>query len=402
MPEFLLRAYKLEGYVDDGINTPYWTELTSYVTTPFNAPWFTRNNDGKPTSEGFKLSLVDTINITVLQKLKYVKYYIDNTARFIGIVAKSSPIVTNRTWEYDIYNGFYDLTKYKVESSEIHALLTGTADPYKYKAVDNTTFHNCSIPWLLEVLLAHKGFSVDATALYLENASTLVLSRTYDYYLRDIRLDVNMLYALNQDNALRYAIIDADMTDGYQFSKNKITAFDLFTLLCSVFSITVRWNGSSYLLERRANTQTSSEKYTIAQSNIWEYAENNIEGKLNVKNFMMRASARLNYYAFSAITPLQQWGTSIKGTGSTIAWYDSLIFLKQDKTKAAGETMDMSDISGFLQLRDMDNALYFRDGDDNETEYSFECSLQDTFYNVKEHFFDSRRERSIIKQGVFS
>jgi len=395
----------LLGYVDDGVNPSYWTSLSSSVVNDISIPVWTRNNNGTPTAEGFKLNIVDIIDSHILLYMKRIKFLIDGVPRFLGTVDKAQPQKSKRIWEYEILNGFYELTKYKIESSELLASLINTNDPYKFQPYDGQ-YSNVSVPWLLEVLLIKRGLTCDVSALYLENSDNQILLRTpYTYWLKDIRLDLAMLFILNQPVAVFYTTVDSDNTPGYSFSKNKINAFDLFVLLCAVFSITIRFEATqnypdgAYILERRKNAQTTSEQYIINQSDIWEHSQNisKIE-EVFMPNFEQRATQRANYLSY-IIRDLQSWGTVTKGKGRTIQWYDNLIFLMQDKTQSPGITLNMDTDS--LSYNDLKSSIYFKEDAYSETETELICPIQDVFFNVKSHFINPRRESSIVKQGVF-
>ncbi|MEW6506405.1 MAG: hypothetical protein AB1432_01535 [Bacteroidota bacterium] len=398
-----MRAFDLQGYIDNGTNSGYWTSLASAVANDIVIPWWTRNDNGTPTAEGFNLELVDTIDSNKLLYLKRVKFYIDGTPRFLGVVDIAQPQKSKRVWEYIIKNGFYELTKYKIESNAL-ASLADTNDPYKFQPNDRQ-YSNVSVPWLLETLLAIKNLPVDASALYTETSDNLVLlSSPYYYYLRDIKIDLAMLYALNQQVAVFFTTIDSDNTPGYNFSQNKITAFELFQFLCGVFSITVRFGitdsfpDGAYILERRANVQTIDERYVIGQGDVWTHKQKSIKVEEPLfPDFEQRASNRANYRGYT-ITNVQSWETR-KGKGQRIKWYDNLIFLLQDKTETPGVTQDMN--TDFLKINHLEYSLYFNENRYSENITEFECPIQNSFYNVKEHFFYPRNESSIIKQGVF-
>lgn len=398
-----MRTFDLQGYIDNGTNSAYWTSLASTIANDITIPWWTRNDDGTPTAEGFNLELVDTLNSNVLLYLKRVKFFIDGTPRFLGTIDIAQPQKSKRVWEYIIKNGFYELTKYKIESDALSSL-ADTNDPYKFQPNDRQ-YSNVSVPWVLETLLKIKDLPVDASALYTETPENLVLLSSPDYYyLRDIRIDLAMLYVINQPVAVFFTVIDSDNTPGYNFSQNKITAFELFQLLCGVFSITCRFGvtnnypDGAYILERRANAQTIDERYVIAQSDVWAHQQKliKVEDPL-IPDFEQRASNRQHYREYT-IRDVQPWETR-KGKGQRIKWYDNLIFLLQDKTETPGVTQDMN--TNFLKINDMQYSIYFNENRFSENITEFECPIQDDFYNIKEHSFNPRNESSIIKQGIF-
>lgn len=393
-----MRTYKLRGYFDYDFTSSSWVDLTSFIAEDHKVPWFTRENDGKITAEGFNLKLVDTIGLYTLQNIKYVMFLVDNVARFVGVVGKRSPNTTIRCWEFDIYNGFYELSKYRVEYGALHSYLINTSDTEKYCANDNTYYRSCNVPWLLEVLFKAKNLAVDASALWLQNANTFVTehsSRTY--YLRDIRIDEYMLYCINQAVATIYYKIDEDNED-LAYSKNKISGLELLSFLTALFQVTVRWSGSNFVLEPWYQPQTSGQKYTIAQGDVYDYSSDTVEAPAS-PNFAPKGYFRQDYYLTAINNNLFNF-EKIVGLGKTISWYSNLKFLFQNKDLTAGQSLDS--YSHFLTYADLYNSLYMKQARSISMTEDFQCALQDTFINVNEHFFHPRKDRSIIKQGVFS
>lgn len=393
-----MRSFKLRGYTDNDFASPFWEDLTSFITENINIPWTTRNDDGKVTTEGFTLKLVDTIGISVLQNLKYVMYLIDNNARFVGVVNKKSPNTTLRIWEYDIFNGFYDLTKFRIEYGQLHSLLINTADTEKYCSTDNTYYRSCNIPWLLEVLFKVKNLPVDTSQLWLQNPATFVTDHSgRTYYLRDIRIDEYMLYCINQNIATIYSKVDEDNVD-LEYSKNKISAFDLLSFITALFQITVRWSGTNYILESWYQPQNSGQNYAITQGDVYDYSSDGTEAK-PMPNFAPKGYFRADYYSSVIFNDLFNY-EKIVGLGKTIPWYNNLKFLFQNKDLAPGQSLDS--FYHFLTYNDLYNSLYLKEARCASKIESFQCALQDTFLNVNSHYFDSRKERSIIKQGVYT
>lgn len=392
-----MRNFKLYGYANSS-----WHDLTSYADREITFPIWTRNKNGTPTAEGFKFGFIDTVSLSILQNLTRVKFSIDNTSRFLGTVTKKRPVVIKRIWEYDILNATNEMDSYNVEYASIHSVITNTSDPYKYKDLDNNFFWNISLPWLLESLLTKSNLPCNASALYNESSINVVVSRNGTMYLRDIRFDINMLYAVNQEGAARHAVIDADQSEGYNFAEKKISGFKLFIFLCGAFGITCRFENDTYVLERRAG-QTSNERYTVAQSDIYnDDGGDFIEAKIEGKNYSMKGTDRMNYYSFSGVSSLRNFGSSTSGKGGSIDWFNNLIPIFQDKTKAVGETQDMDQGNHLNPVRDLNTSLYFKEFEWDETVTSIETAIQDSFYNVDEHYINPRKERSIIKQGVYS
>jgi hypothetical protein len=401
-----LRNFKLYGYANST-----WYDLSSYVDRDITVPVWTRNKNGTPTAEGFQFGLVDTVSLSILQNLTRVKFSVDNNSRFLGTVVKKRPVVTKRIWEYDLLNAINEMDSYNVEHAAINSLLVNSSDPYKYKSADggfNTvTYTNVSLPWLLECLLTKSNLPYSASALYNESAINLVASRNGTMYLRDIRFDLNMLYAVNQEVAAGYWTIDDEIlltTLGLEFASKKITGFKLFTMLCGAFGITCRFENDYYTLERREG-QTSGERYIISQSDIYDDDGGNlIEANIEGTNFEMKGAGRFFYYAdHPVITDLQTLGTKTTGNGHTVEWYRNLIPLLQDKTQAPGITQIMFEGEILNPRRDLVTSLYFKEnGGWDETVSSIQAAIQDAFYNVDEHYINPRKERSIIKQGVYS
>ncbi len=393
-----MRSFKLYGYANS-----IWNDLTSFVDRDISIPIWTRNKNGTPTTEGFKFGLVDTVSQSILQNIIRIKFSIDNVSRFWGMVNKKQPIITKRIWEYEIFNTLYELDSFNIEYNAIYSLLVNSIDPYKYKSVDNNFFSNVSLPWLLECLLTKKNLPYDASALYLENNNNLIPVHTENYYLKDIRFDLFMLFAINQKVAGYYLTFDSDQTAGYNFSEDKITGLKLFTFLCGVFGITARIENDQYVLERRPNAQTSVEKYIINQSDIYDSSDDQIKTDGKTKSFSMMASSRYNYYLHipEQIYDLQSFGTVVKGNGGTIDWYNNLVPLLQDKTKAVGETQSMDAGYHLNPAINLNSSLYFKENQYDEAINTLEAAIQNSFFNVDEHFINPRAERSVIKQGVY-
>lgn len=368
-----------------------------------------------PNAQGFTVSVLSQLSDDAHFFATKFRFSIDNVSKGLYKVTNKFKNVEIYTWDYELSNALQFMDDYKITYDVLHTAFMNTSDTYKKLNPDNQGYSNISVPWAIECLMTAAGLPVDASELYLENIYTNVLNYSgYTYYLRDFRLCESMIYCLNQDYVMDHVKIDnnvftqhdndvSGISLDYDAHQKLISGFKLFQFLSGIFLISTKFENGYYRLERRKFVhQESSEKYTIPQSDTYQYQSKQIQRKDPAYNFGINGSTYRSYYYDGEVHPNAKY-SQIKNEGASIDWINHLIILFQDKTQTPGIILNPHETGHYLNGLQVAEISRIMDAEiDNESEENIEAKIQTSFYNVVEHAIEPRRERSIIKQGVFT
>lgn len=395
---FALKIFYDTGYGDNG-----WVDASSYVANQLKVPISSRNIDGSPNALGLDIAILNTFDQTALIYANKFKFYINNVSRFLGTRKKKYLSLDSRSWIYEVSNALIDLDDFTVDYATLNTALMNTVDPYKKKNPDNEGYSNVSVPWLLETLLSVAGLPVDASDLYTTNSNNLIENYSgYSYYLRDYRVCEAMLYALNQDFAMDHVKILNDDISGYSCKSKQIKFFKLFNFVSGVFLVSVRFENDVFKLTRRPYSHSSTnEMYYLSGPDKFKYEEKTNEARSADYQFTLKRNSRQYYYQQTPYS-LAEFSV-VKGSGDIVEWINNLVFFYQDKTGSTGNILPSDSIAGhYVRVTNLNAWSRMIDAiKRKERIESIEGPIQNSFYNVTQHYIDPRTERSIISQGVF-
>ncbi len=212
-----------------------------------------------------------------------------------------------------------------------------------YKEIDNEDCPNANIAWVLKMIFIAAGLKLDTTAVdELVLFSISVDSVGTEYKFKDIKIDLNMLFAINQDFAFNNTKIDD--TDGYTYFKNKLNCMEFLLFVCSMFGFTAQFytetGGITYKL--LAPTDFT---YTVADNNKFGYSTESLPDSLVTGySTLMRYNTDRTKYKNTVETDIIDVLIVSVGNGEEeVNWYNNFIPLLKDKRAGAltGNVLDL-------------------------------------------------------------
>ncbi len=204
-----------------------------------------------------------------------------------------------------------------------------------YKEIDNEECPNANLAWVLKMIFIAAGLKLDTSAVdELVLFSISVEGVGTDYKFKDIKIDLNMLFAINQEYALNN--IKIDDIDGYTYFQNKLNCMEFILWVCGVFGFTLQFytetGGITYKL-----LAPSSYTYSVADKDKFSYSAETLPD-----SFVAGYSAILRYntdrtkYTNTVETDLADVKiVSVGNAENEVKWYSNFIPLLKDKRGGA-------------------------------------------------------------------
>jgi hypothetical protein len=258
------------------------TDRSSYLYGGFSFDHVKRNKNYRPAIGVADIRFNGATTKTWLNRGVKVHIYYDGSVRFIGIIKNTTYDWDSRSYYCEVESHLAKLQNYVVEYDTLFtAIATGTGD--QYTASDSQGYPFVQIIFLMKKLFTVAGMLLDTS----EIDNTVWASSTYwtpiypyDIYYHKLRMDLNMLWCLNQPYSTQHDNIDSvTLTENY--SDNKLNFFDLLSELCSLFGFSISPNPTysatpSFILHKFISTK-ATRNYTVADSDKFSFEQIDIE-----------------------------------------------------------------------------------------------------------------------------
>ena len=270
--------YKIELYIASA-----WVDVSEYIVSLDGVPLTKINNDYTFSAEGFGLDVVNTIPYDI-QNAKDVKVSkFDGSswvAIFLGFSDGVNADVQNDTFRVKVLNIIFRLKKFTVDYDTLHSDLVNNnaSGSNDYVASDNKGYPNLRIVYLIKrmftIALAgyQTAFDFVVPGLILKDKTiknpNLSDYGTFDFYFNEIRIDENMLYAVNQNVATNHGRVDGDP----DLIRSKITFWDFLQQVFSDFSVFLSVSNGNLHAERIVG-ENYENPYQIADEYIFHKEE---------------------------------------------------------------------------------------------------------------------------------
>jgi hypothetical protein len=404
-------AYKLEIYYSST-----WYDVSNYVIDCSPIPIFQRNKNGEPSFDGFDFEVSENYNNTRLEGCTKVRFDIDGTVKFVGTVYSRQKDYKNRSYKFEILSELALLDNYFVDQATMNSTLTGSGNPVNYIASDNASLPNARLVWIWACMFADAGLSFDYTTHTVANQTFVENKYIYnpgtshdpatqeDFTIGDVRIDVNMLYCLNQSYAMNSTKITSNDISGYSTEAQKITFGEFIKKTFAAFNVMVYYSGSSWIIKY----VTSDESYTVADDDKYEYVDDVYEDALSGDyNVTFNANSRNDYNdtTADAIAELKKYGGKSR---ETISWINSLVFLIHGKWSGAstGDVYPFSSSfgTGYNWVTATDGTFfdrYINEITQDFTGKTYETTVKTDVKNVIQNAIDLKTRRSKIFEGGY-
>ena len=387
-----------------------WEDVSDDVVRIQNVPIISRNQDGSITSKGFTFEMNSNFGESDIEDIALVKVEENGVSIFVGITSDISKIYDTERHKITVENYLAALKNKFISFDNLHTALAATTT---YTASDSLGLPNVSLLEAMEVMFDEVDLTLDITTFGVANQTICndkdVIdsgdpgTTPHDFLFSDIRLDENMLYAVNQNfAAVHTALTDAD----------KITFFSFISWICSYLSLVlIQGDDNEFFLKH----STSEGAYSVTDDQVYS---------LSFKNQAARGDWFIRYPAGDPggvrrsaytdatedpITSIIEIGNSDGGANLKI--FNSLILLLQDQSFIPISENDLYPMvnwsgtdTGFLTVLDTITGgptVGQRMTDFYEKSLNVKTTIienQLTFQDVLSNEIDPRNERSIVKE----
>ena len=226
-----------------------------------------------------------------------------------------------------------------------------------YKEIDNEDCPNANIAWVLKMIFIAAGLKLDTTAVdELVLFSISVDSVGTEYKFKDIKIDLNMLFAINQDFAFNNTKIDD--ADGYTYFKNKLNCMEFLLFVCSMFGFTVQFYTETGGITFKLLAPTAY-TYSVAANDKFGYSIETLSDEIiSGYSAVLRYNTDRTTYQNTVETDITDvLIVSVGNADEEIQWYNNFIPLLKDK-RAGALTGNVLDLATYPYPHT--SALYFK------------------------------------------
>jgi len=320
-----------------------WYDLTDYVTECDNIPVLARNHDFSLVAEGLSLKVSSkftgcTITIDDLIVIANDSELVN--VLYAGYVTDSPFDYKDKSYKVTISHPLQKLKNYYVEydvtKSSLSSYIAAEVESIKFNPSTNANYKRSviSVVGLIRALFRTCGLDINISSF--NTAKTYVLGSMYGHslidnvsknltsetiYLQSIYLMPNMVYAINQDVAVNYSVIDTDV----EMSAKKITCWDLVSRLCSLFGFQFTFsNYDSFSIKCNFLASTSNmqlgDLLDVNSINLWDYSLEYTKEKMNLNSlyyqFKWRGDTTL-FLSCTGYTTSSTWSEATVFDGAT-------------------------------------------------------------------------------------
>lgn len=271
------------------------------------------------------------------------------------------------------------------------------ADATKCNDLDNESCPNVRIDWLIRCVMSLIEVTIDSSEIdniVLHQAQ--ISGTTYSYTWKDMLLDVNMLYCLNQESALRHESVD---TSG-DCQGRKISLAELVRFIFGWLGVNLRYVGNNtYKLYMQARDQYGNPLqrdqpvYNIPDDELLGIDEDLEEAEPGGCFFYGREAARSKYSTYGTKEEIKEYDREYYGQAKTqLECYSNFKVLLRDKTTL--NSANVLSTAYYPLFRVMFNYVSAKTKGFNIRRVT--CPYRNTLFTVTEHNLNVENLRSEI------
>ncbi len=239
----------------------------------------------------------------------------------------------------------------------------------QFEPYDNQTFSNMTVLHLIKALFIASGLDalagadlegsgaiasttiVSSKSVFETGTSDTPANRSFNF--GQIRIDKNMVYALNQDYAINSTKITSNDIEGYDTESKKITFWELLDNICSLFYFNIYYDDGFQIVRN-----TAEGTYSVSNDTSWDYDKTTIPARLQDSRWQIKGNnedptnigiitelrAKYNTITASELVDAQSPPKDLvlytEGGASEkpLKWIKSLMFLCEGQWAGAGTT----------------------------------------------------------------
>ncbi len=312
-----------------------WQDLSDYVLSSAKIPYILRNRDYETVAPVVSLTISQATSL--LNKGNKVRIKSGATFIFSGHILTIKDDAARRVWRIGISSALYKLRDYNCNYGTLHADISTTGSDYEDYAPaagDSEGFPNVRVLFLLKRMFVIAGLTLDVSAMegnvYF---SEIFQAVSYNILYKDIKIDEQALYAINQSLVGRYA--------PSQLSPDKsseISFLDFLQKVCAAMGLTVHLTGDLAFILYSSGL---SEIIETEDDDKYDYNSEEITARDTGYNFRQYFGATLGNNFRNGYNGGGGGGAAVKlqyeqGDGNkSLSWYNHLFFLVRHKINPA-------------------------------------------------------------------
>lgn len=267
-----------------------WRNVSDYIVSSGNIPFISKNQNSSLTAKGFSFDISESFGVSDIEAASMVRIQYNSVDKFVGKITKTKKNYKNHTYKLDVSDYLINLKDHYITYANLHTGITATPT---YEASDSLTAPNVNVIELVKLMFEEADLDLDIAtngvlAQTVVNAKTVLgandggVPQSEDFTFADIRVDENMLYAINQSFATDHTVVSPDFY---------LTYFDFVSWVCSYLGLVVyQKEETEYYLDR----STSHGSYSINDNDTFDLDINEQKARGDY-SISYRAGARLDY-----------------------------------------------------------------------------------------------------------
>lgn len=381
------------------------TNISDYVIGCSAVPAIQRNRDFTPVLSEMDMVVSGKISSALIEpgdEITIATAASQSYPFYIGLVSERKYDYEIRAYRLQIVSKLSVLTNYTVSYDHLHHLIAAGATQQQYRNPDNGGYPSVQIIWILQKMFEQVAIELQLPSSLLEIERFMFGGVERIMQLQHLRVDENMLYAINQYVATNHTNIDADPEKLLLVP----TFWDFFTWFISSIGnvenesigFNIRWSTSGTPKELEIFVRDDDLITSITDDITYGREDSNIMGDDEGYSYNMMFTNR-QYYAVTSETAISDHKGS-SGLGKNDMDYPSNFVIMYEKYwVAAGETFGLVDYPLYIYPATsfLHNKIQAATHD-----YDVKRWLTNTqvITRAKENYVDVDREESEIIQEI--
>lgn len=208
--------------------------LDNYIFRCDKVPLWQCNRNYEPILPEFSMDVDENITESLIEIDEPIDVYYNNDAYpvFSGYIVRKQYKTEKRAFEVTVLHNLAKLQNEYITHDVLHAAIAAGATNKQYRSSDNQGYPGIQLKHLLETMFDIAGLTLDTQDI--DNVDLFTwfdpdTSTDMDFLFHHLRVDENMLYAINQPVAAYHTTLDADG----DYNLNRISFWDFISYVCS-------------------------------------------------------------------------------------------------------------------------------------------------------------------------
>ena len=352
------------------------TDISDYVIGGGETvPYVDKNRDYTPVVSEITLNVSSAVSPSLVASGCTISVYSGGSSVpfYSGIIKESTLNKSTYTHEIRVSHILSKLNQYAVSYENVNHLINYsgvTTD--QYMASDNQGCPHVQVVFLLRQMFWQCGLTLDTS--YIENIAVMdiqYLGSPHTLYIKDLVIDENMLYVINQSVVCSHSVIDGNP----DYTRQRWTFLDFFTNFCSMIG-SIKLNLIGFNIAYYANNSIrlyirDDSPYAPLYDVTYEDTPSKVIGSPGGYSYDVNFDQNRGNYKSSTARSIPKLATNIYKDGKNMFTYpNNLAFMFRNSLGNPGEVygLDLNLIYPHNVL--MQNKVRSETNDFNATNYT--------------------------------